>query len=139
MGKIFRFCQKAFIRKDEDLLIIKTAMTDPSPDCWELPGGAVKFGESLKESFDREIKEEVGIKIRKGRIFDICCSIYPFKGALIYSISVFFDCLYLKGKVRLLKEHVEYRWIKPEEYKRFRVVEVFKPVFAKYVKFLKEK
>jgi len=31
--------------------------------CWENPGGAVNFGETLEQAVKREIKEEYGIEI----------------------------------------------------------------------------
>jgi 8-oxo-dGTP diphosphatase len=32
--------------------------------CWETPGGAVEFGETLEEAVKREIREEYGIEIQ---------------------------------------------------------------------------
>lgn len=34
-------------------------------DYYFLPGGHVDFGESLRESLKRELKEELGLKIKK--------------------------------------------------------------------------
>jgi len=133
MKKIFRFCQKAFIRKDDKLLIVKTSEIDPSPNMWEVPGGAVEFGEDLEVSFEREVAEEVGLRVKKGKIFYICTSIYPFENVLTQAFSVFYRCQYLKGEVRLSKEHVDFRWIKPTEYDRFRLIEVFRPAFEEYL------
>lgn len=31
--------------------------------CWEIPGGAVEFGEKLTDAIKREMKEELGIEI----------------------------------------------------------------------------
>ena len=38
------------------------------PDIWEIPGGRLNVGESLEEGLKREIFEELGIRIRVGRL-----------------------------------------------------------------------
>lgn len=37
--------------------------------CWEIPGGAVEFGETLRDAIRREIKEEYGIEIEVEKQF----------------------------------------------------------------------
>jgi len=71
MGKIV-FAQKAFIVSDNKLLLIKKSKNAPiEPNRWEVPGGRIKFGESIEGHIKREVKEEVGIDIEVGKPFDI--------------------------------------------------------------------
>ena len=55
-GKIM-LCQ----RRPEDRLGLK----------WEFPGGKLESGESPQQALERELREELAIETRTGRIFDI--------------------------------------------------------------------
>jgi 8-oxo-dGTP diphosphatase len=44
---------------------------------WLLPGGGVRFGETLSEALRREIDEELGLRIAVGRLLAIVESISP--------------------------------------------------------------
>jgi len=133
MEERFRFCQKAFIRKDDKVLILKTSRNDPSPGKWEVAGGAVEFGEDLDKSLKREVEEETGLVFEKGKYICVVSSIYSYMGKVFNGISVFYECEYLDGEVRLSSEHIEHKWIKPSEYVNFDVIEVFKVAFEKYL------
>jgi len=66
------FAQKAFIINEGKLLLIKKSENAPvEPNKWEVPGGRIKFGESVEDHIKREVKEEVGIDIEVGEPFDI--------------------------------------------------------------------
>ena len=56
-----------FLHKDGKLLIGKRALTKSFlPGKWELPGGHVEFGETVKECLERELIEEFNIEIILG-------------------------------------------------------------------------
>ncbi|MCL2801500.1 MAG: NUDIX domain-containing protein [Treponema sp.] len=63
--KEFYFAQKAFIVKNDKILLIKKSADDPhQPNKWEVPGGRMEFGEDVDEHIKREVLEEVGISIK---------------------------------------------------------------------------
>lgn len=39
---------------------------------WEIPGGAIEFGETVAAGLVREIKEELGIEIEVGELLELC-------------------------------------------------------------------
>lgn len=68
----FNFAQKAFIVKENKLLMVKKSKDDPkNPNKWEVPGGRMEFGEAVDEHIKREVKEEVGLDIQIGEPFAI--------------------------------------------------------------------
>jgi 8-oxo-dGTP pyrophosphatase MutT (NUDIX family) len=52
------------LRDDGKVLILKRAPTKAFlPNCWDLPGGHVRAGESLEAALRREAREEIGAEI----------------------------------------------------------------------------
>jgi 8-oxo-dGTP diphosphatase len=52
-------------RSDRRLLIGQRRQTDTSPLKWEFPGGKVEEGEAPEAALARELKEELGVTLRK--------------------------------------------------------------------------
>lgn len=53
---------RVVIVQDHKVLVVKNWI---SPQEWTLPGGGVKFGESVEDAAIREVKEELGIDGKK--------------------------------------------------------------------------
>lgn len=74
---------------------------------WQLPGGHIKFNETVKQGLKREIYEETGItdfnfnKIKKVR------NLYIFKGETTIR------------NIKLSEEHIAYKWINTEELSKY--------------------
>jgi 8-oxo-dGTP diphosphatase len=52
-------------RSDRRLLIGQRRWGDTSPLKWEFPGGKVEAGETPEEALERELKEELGVTLKK--------------------------------------------------------------------------
>lgn len=77
---------------------------------WEFPGGKVELGESSQEALVREIKEELNVRIKVGRLIDRIEYDYP-------SFHLSMDCFWCEivdGEI-VLKEAESARWLKPDE------------------------
>ena len=77
---------------------------------WEFPGGKVEAGESLGAALEREIQEELGIRVRVGDEFFTVDHDYSTKSIRLY----FFDCTVLEGEARAL-EVADFRWVRPQD------------------------
>ena len=60
---------------DERILMVEQARGDER--YWLLPGGGVRFGETLADALKRELREEVGLRVGVGRLLAIVESISP--------------------------------------------------------------
>lgn len=49
--------------KDEVLLCKRSKHASNERGCWEIPGGAVEFNETLENAIHREMREELGVEI----------------------------------------------------------------------------
>lgn len=102
------------IWKEGRVLITKRPKGSHLEDFWEFPGGKQKAGESLKECLEREIEEEVGLKVRAGRAFLTVDHEY---GVKVISLH-FFNCMPLSGEPRALQCQ-QARWVDPVELGKF--------------------
>lgn len=73
----------AVIIKDGRVLISKRAHNVHQGSLWEFPGGKVETGETITEALFREVKEELGIIIKKSRPLIKLVYDYPDKSVLL--------------------------------------------------------
>ncbi len=101
---------KAAIIKDGDkVLIVRRSKTnDLNPGKYDLPGGHIEIGEDFEEALEREINEEVKIKVDVGPIIS-ASSFRENKKGLRYI------AFYRSGEVKLSKAHDRYEWMNIDE------------------------
>ena len=75
---------------------------------WEFPGGKQEEGESLRECLEREIREELGLRIKAARALMTVDHDYGFKSISLH----IFKCEHLSGEPMALQCQ-EVRWEDP--------------------------
>jgi len=75
---------------------------------WCFPGGHLEFGEEFKDCAKREMKEEVGIKIKNIRFSKITNDVMRDK----HYISIFMEADYVSGEPKVLEPDKcdEWKW-----------------------------
>lgn len=68
---------------------------------WEIPGGALEFGESLSDGLVREIKEELDIVIEVGELLQVFDHILELEGQ--HWVSPTFICSIRSGKPKIME------------------------------------
>ena len=96
----------AIIREDGQILITQRLDNVHLARLWEFPGGKVEAGESLEVALQREIHEELGIKIHVRDEFFAVDHDYPTKSVRLH----FFNCTVADGEARPL-DVADLRWI----------------------------
>lgn len=87
---------------------------------WCIPGGAMELGESYLETAQREIYEEVGIKVENLKLFGIYSGEermirYPNKD-IVYSLGIIFTADSYTGEISVEDEEVlEHRFFDREQ------------------------
>ena len=99
MGRVAKII---LIDESDKVLILKRAkklITEKSPWKWDLPGGHAETDESLADTIDREVWEEVSLSL--GDITKIYTD----------DETTFFVSYEWEGKVMLSNEHEDYIWV----------------------------
>lgn len=95
----------AIIKDGNKVLIVRRSKTnDLNPGKYDLPGGHIEIGEDFEEALEREINEEVKIKVDIGTIIS-ATSFRENKKGLRYIV------FYKSGEVKLSKAHDKYEWL----------------------------
>jgi ADP-ribose pyrophosphatase YjhB (NUDIX family) len=115
------FAVTGVVRNEDKILILRKALDDRNyPGKWSFCSGFVREFESAEENVLREIKEETGLKakiLKKGKLVEAVDK----KNKKIW-IVVPFLCEVSSRKVKLCHENIEFRWIKPEEFRKYKAV-----------------
>ena len=77
---------------------------------WEFPGGKREPDETFEQCLVREIREELGIEVEVGELFEEISHTYPEKTVRLK----FFVCKLISGKLRPL-DCAAFRWVEKAE------------------------
>lgn len=76
-----------------EILLVKR-LYPPKEGFWDVPGGFVDIGETLEESFQREIKEELGVEVKDLHYLISTADRYLYKGINYHTL-----CFISTGKI----------------------------------------
>lgn len=127
MSKIQQGAASAIIlNKNKEILFTERSLDDDFlPGYWELPGGAIDYGETPQQGLLREVKEECGLEIEI--IKPIAANSYFIKD--IQRIEITFLCKAVNpAEVKLSHEHSDYRWLKITEINTIKVTDYIKKI-----------
>jgi 8-oxo-dGTP pyrophosphatase MutT (NUDIX family) len=114
-GKIRLGCTAAIF--DEHHRILLTKRSDNGQ--WCLPGGAVDPGETVVEACEREVLEEVGMRVRVKRLVGIYSHsdqlvVYP-DGKKVQVVALHFEVEVTGGEPGVSDEVSDYGYFSPEQ------------------------
>jgi 8-oxo-dGTP diphosphatase len=132
MEELYHLGIKGLIRDRKGkilLLQVNPAQLSGKADYWDLPGGRVQQGDSVEETFQREIAEEIAIKeIDDVRPLAMVLSNIriPVGEGTVGLILGIYQCTIAPGsEIRISEEHIAYDWFEPR--KAARLLEVKYP------------
>lgn len=102
------------IFRNDRILLLHRSIQASNPGIWDLPGGHVEVGESLRRTARRETREETGFTVRVGPVFhaEVFSSLSK-RGKLRPTVGVYYHCSApTRGPPQLdPNEHSEYAWV----------------------------
>ena len=111
------------IIRDGRVLITQRTAAQALPLQWELPGGKVEPGEAPVAALERELMEEIGIRVGVGRVWDVLFHAYP----AFDLVMLVYACRILDGEPRAI-EVADLAWVEPGELPRWDVLPADRPL-----------
>ena len=115
----------AVIYKNGKILIDKRKPGGLLGGLWELPGGKVAKGESLKAALLREVREELGVRVRVVRPLVTVQHSYSHFSVTLHA----FVCDYESGRPRCVG-CVDYKWVLPKQLDKYAFPAANTKIFA---------
>jgi ADP-ribose pyrophosphatase len=103
--------------QDKDKVLLIKRGTEPGEGLWSIPGGMIELGETAREAGKREVKEEIGLRVKLDRLIDVFDRIFLDENGVVESHYVIMDFLGhpVGGVVKPTKEAKSYKWLKIDE------------------------
>jgi 8-oxo-dGTP diphosphatase len=111
------------IGDDSRILITQRRADQALPLKWEFPGGKVEPGEAPAAALERELREELGIAVAVGRIWDVLFHAYP-DFDLVMLVYV---CRIVEGAPRAV-EVADLAWVPARELARWDILPADRPL-----------
>jgi len=116
--KNFELCARAIILKRNKILL-----------CWNkkgkhffFPGGHIYFGERAEFALRREIKEEIGVLIKKSDFIGAVENVFWEENVKHHELNLVFYTELKKTKLQVRENHIGFDWKSLEEFKEERVL-----------------
>jgi ADP-ribose pyrophosphatase YjhB (NUDIX family) len=130
MGK-FEVCVRTVIQKREKILV-----------CWNkekgyyfFPGGHLNFGESIPKALSRELKEELGMEIKKFSFIGLVDNIYEEAGKKHHEINLVFNVIPKKIISKSKENHISFFFFDKKRFSKEKVLPIaLKRVILKWLK-----
>ena len=125
----------AIITEGQKILLVKHKKNDK--EYWLLPGGGVKYGESLVEALKRELHEELNLHVDVKDIIYINDSINVEEERHI--VNVYFRCFITDGQIKINRDYrlVDYSFVEFENIRNFQIYPNIKKELIEYLNDLK--
>jgi len=97
-----------------------------------LPGGGIELGESIRDSLEREYKEETGILIKTIKLIDVTQDFFTYDGKCAHSILIFYEVVRIDGKLKTNDEDsAEVKYFSLSELNENNVQRIFWPIIER--------
>ena len=117
-------------RGDRFLVTFRAKENDYIPEVWDVPGGTIEFGEDIKKALQREIFEEVNLKIKPGKIL---LAFGYLNNPSRHQFQLVYECEYISGQIKLNpKEHSRFRWIEFSEMKKLKKIAFLEELYNEF-------
>src|SRR5688500_670884 len=113
----------------EALVLITQRRADQAlPLQWEFPGGKVEPGEAPTAALARELREEIGVTVEVGQIWDVLFHAYD----AFDLVMLVYTCRLVEGEPRAV-EVADLAWVAPGDLPRWDILPADRPLVDRLV------
>ncbi len=116
------------IVRDGVILITQRRADQALPLQWEFPGGKVEPGEAPAAALARELREEIGVTVEVGRIWDVL--FHPYEAFDL--VMLVYACRIVEGEPRAV-EVADLAWVNAPELPRWDILPADRPLVDRLV------
>lgn len=116
------------IIRDGIVLITQRRADQALPLQWEFPGGKVEPGEAPVAALARELREEIGVTVEVGRIWDVLFHAYE----AFDLVMLVYACRIVEGEPSTV-EVADLAWVPPGELPRWDILPADRPLVDRLV------
>lgn len=117
----------ALVAREGEVLITRRRADQLHPLAWEFPGGKIEPGESPEAALARELREELGVRVRVGRIWDVLFHAYPEFDVLMLVYRATLEA----GERPRCREVEELAWVAPDRLGAYDILPADAPLVAR--------
>lgn len=128
---------KAVVIHDGKVLILRESGSyseGTNTGLYDLPGGRLKPGERFDDALKREIMEETGLDVKIGGPIIVNEWRPVVRGEQWQIVGTFFECEAPTSEVVMSVDHDGYKWIDPEKYHKYSIIDNLKIVFEEFLR-----
>src|ERR1044071_7475511 len=111
------------LARDGRVLVTQRRADQALPLQWEFPGGKVEPGEAPVAALVRELREEIGVTVEVGRIWDVLFHPYP----AFDLVMLVYACTIVDGEPRAVEVH-DLAWVPEGELGRWDILPADRPL-----------
>jgi len=104
------------IKGDSALLVKRSKNETAYPNEWELPSGKVEYKEHPNKAVVREVKEETDLDVKVVKPLTVSHFVFGNR----HCVQINYLVKAKNYKVKLSKEHDDYKWVPKNKIKKFR-------------------
>jgi 8-oxo-dGTP diphosphatase len=105
------------VTADGKVLVTQRRADQSLPLKWEFPGGKIESGEGPVEALARELREEIGVEVEVGRVWEVLFHAYESFDLLM----LVYHCVVASGEPRCV-EVADLAWCAPSELSRYDIL-----------------
>jgi len=98
------------VQNEKGEILLVRRKHKPKKGFWDVPGGFVDFGETLEESFQREIQEELGVKPKNLCYLLSTADRYLYKGINYHTLAFLFTGTVNRKKIKVHDDITEVKY-----------------------------